>query len=92
MGHQLGLDPRRIYKVWRDPAALEAATRGLEAKPVLLRHQPIDAESHPREITVGTISNPTFENDSVFGDLTVWDADAIAAIESGAQRELSLGV
>jgi hypothetical protein len=88
---RLGLDPSRIYRVWRDPAALEAATPGLEGKPVLLRHQPIDAENHPHEIVVGTIGNPTFENGSVFGDLIVWDADSIRLIESGEQRELSLG-
>ena len=40
---------------------------------------------------IGTISNPIFENGNVYGDLTVWDGDAISAIEDGSQRELSCG-
>jgi hypothetical protein len=86
-----GWKPKQIYKLYRDPAALKAATAGLEGKPLLLEHRPITAGNHPKQITIGTISNPSFENGTVYGDLIIWDQAAIDAIEGGELPALSCG-
>ncbi len=87
----LGWKPGTVYRLYRDPAALKAATPGLEGKPLLLEHRPVDARNHPKQITIGTVTNPSYENGSVFGDLVIWDQNAIDAIESRELPALSCG-
>lgn len=88
----LGLEPDTLYQVYRDPDALARAAASMAGKPILMQHQPVSAQDHPREITVGAVgSDVRFENPNLIGSLTVWDQSAIAAIESGQQRAVSAG-
>jgi uncharacterized protein len=88
---ELNLDRNRIYKLYRDPEALKVGVDTLDGKPLLLRHQPISADDHPKDIVVGSVSNPEFRNGDIIGDLIVWDKDGIEVIEDGSQKDLSCG-
>jgi len=87
----LGLDPDRIYYLYRDPAELEAAVATYERIPLMMRHVAVSADQPQKFLTVGTVSNIRFSYPYLVADLSVWDAEAITLIESGAQRELSCG-
>ena len=91
-GQQLGLRPGQIYNLLRDPAELAKAAPSLAGKPILMDHQPVSAADHPHAITVGAVGgNVRFVAPYLQADLTFWDGEAIAAIKSGAQSELSCG-
>ncbi|KXV05318.1 hypothetical protein AD930_14025 [Acetobacter malorum] len=88
----LGLEPDTLYQVYRDPQVLADAAASMAGKPILMQHQPVSAQDHPKEITVGAVgSDVRFEAPNLIGSLTVWDQSAIAAIESGQQRAVSAG-
>lgn len=86
----LGLDPERIYMMYRDPGELAKAAKSFAGKPLLIVHTPVSADDHPREEVIGSIGDNVFFKDPyLMAPLTVWDGDAIELIESGKQRELS---
>lgn len=86
----LGLDADRLYKLLRDPAELQAAAATFNSIPLLNKHVPFDAESYDPEDVVGaTGTDAVFDAPYLKNSLVVWDADAIRAIESNEQRELS---
>ncbi|MGO4560987.1 DUF2213 domain-containing protein [Rhizobiales bacterium 3FA27D7] len=89
---RLGLDPEHIYRLYRDPKELARAASSFEGKPLLIRHKPVNADDHPKELTVGTIGSPvSFDAPYLTAPLTVWDGKAIELIETDEQRELSAG-
>lgn len=86
----LGLTQDKIYYLLRDPIELERAVSTFNNLPLLIKHQPISADDHPKELVVGTTgSNAEWSNPYINVDLTVWDAAAIAGVESKEQTELS---
>lgn len=86
----LGLVQDKIYYLLRDPVELERAATTFNNLPLLIKHQPISADDHPKELVVGTTgSNAEWSDPYVNVDLTIWDAAAIAGIESKEQTELS---
>lgn len=88
----LGLDPKKIYQLLRDPDELAKAAATFNNVPLLLIHEPSTADAHPRSVTVGTTgSEASFDAPYLRNSLTVWDAEGIEAIESKKQQELSCG-
>jgi hypothetical protein len=85
----LGLDPNRTYRLLRDPAELERAAPTFAGKPLMTSHRPISAQDHAADLTVGSVANPAWRAPYLVGELVVWDAGAIALIESGEQKALS---
>ncbi len=88
---ELGLDPERVYDLYRDPAELEKAAPTYHNIPLLRRHIAVTAESPNTEDIVGTVSDVRFDAPYLTASLAVWDAEAIRLIESEAQSELSCG-
>lgn len=89
---ELGLDPGKVYQLYRDPDELAKAAPTFAGKPLLMIHKASTADDHPREVVVGSVgSNVSFDAPYLVADLNVWDGEAIAGIESGEQRELSCG-
>ena len=87
---ELGLDPDKVYRLLRDPGALQAGTETFKGKPLLIKHEYVDSEDHKKDLVIGAIgSNLEFVDNTVYGDVTVWDAQAIELIESGRMKELS---
>ena len=87
----IGLDPRKVYMLLRDPAELEKAAPTFEGKPLLIVHRPQSAKDHSHEVTVGAVHDVQWDAPYLKAALAVWPGDAIAVIESGDQRELSCG-
>lgn len=86
----LGLDPERVYNLYRDPEELAKGAKTFVGKPVLIIHKGVRADDHPREIVVGAVGdNVVFDPPYLKAPLTIWDGEAIAGIESGEQEELS---
>lgn len=86
----LGLDPEKVYYLLRDPAELQKAVSTFNNLPLLIKHQPIDVDNHPKELVIGTTgSNAEWCDPYIQIDLTFWDAAAIAGIETKEQTELS---
>lgn len=88
---RLGLKPDVLYQVYRDADALRDAAASMNGKPLIEIHQPISADAHPREITVGAVNNVSFDAPDLIGELSVWDGDAIARIQDGSKRSVSAG-
>ncbi|MDG4874183.1 DUF2213 domain-containing protein [Mesorhizobium sp. WSM4935] len=86
----LGLDPDRIYRLYRDADELAKAAPTFVGKPLLLKHIPVSAKEHPREAVVGALGDAVeFHAPYLMAPLSIWDGAAIALIESDRQKELS---
>ncbi|GEK95904.1 hypothetical protein GKA01_11010 [Gluconobacter kanchanaburiensis NBRC 103587] len=88
---RLGLVPDTIYWMYRDADALREAASSMNGKPLIEIHQPVSADDHPREITVGSVNNATFQAPDLIGELAIWDGDAIKRIQDGSKRCVSAG-
>jgi hypothetical protein len=92
---KLGLEADRVYFLYRDAAALEAAASTFERVPLMLHHIAVTADTlknkEVKKKLIGAISNIRWRAPYLIADLTVWDGDGIEAIESERQCELSPG-
>lgn len=87
---ELGLEPNKLYRLWRHPDELRKAAKTFNNIPVLSKHIPDFPTDPPNEFRVGvTHSNAEFEGTYLTVGMSIWDNSAIAGIESGEQRELS---
>lgn len=87
---ELGLEPNRLYRLWRHPDELRKAAKTFNNIPVLSKHIPDFPNDPPNEFRVGvTHSNAEFDGTYLTVGMSIWDNSAIAGIESGEQRELS---
>ncbi|TPJ12170.1 DUF2213 domain-containing protein [Mesorhizobium sp. B2-7-3] len=86
----LGLDPERVYRLYRNAEELAKAAPSFVGKPLLLKHIPVSAKEHPREAVVGALGDAVeFHAPYLMAPLSIWDGAAIALIESDRQKELS---
>jgi len=86
----LGLNPNRVYRLYRDAEELKQAAQSFEGKPLLIRHVAIDGDTPRRELWVGTVGKVTYEHPYLVArPLMVLTREAIELIESEEQRELS---
>lgn len=87
---KLGLEPDKIYQLYRHPDELKKAAHTFNNIPVLNRHVPDFPSDPPREFRVGaTHSNCEFDGTYLTVGMTIYDESAMAGIETGEQRELS---
>lgn len=86
----LGLDPNRVYYLYRDPDELARAAPSFNNLPLLSRHVAVSAADPRSDIVVGSIgSDVAFNAPYLDASLCIWDAAAIAGVESEQQCELS---
>lgn len=93
----LGLDPKRIYHLLRDPEELEKAASSFNNIPLIdafeqtgKEHIPVFADDPRKEIVVGsTGTDAVFKAPYLQNSLVVWDAKTIAGIESDERKEIS---
>lgn len=87
---ELGLDADKIYQLLRDPDELLKGADSFNNLPLLIKHVPVSADDPKKELVVGsTGTDAEFTKPFLRNSLVVWDAAAIAGIESGEQTELS---
>lgn len=86
----LGLQPDKVYRLLRDPVELERGAATFARLPILSEHVPVTVDAPRPDLVVGAIgSEITFSAPYLDADLCVWDATAIAGIETDKVRELS---
>ncbi len=89
---ELGLDPDKIYQMFRDPDELKKAADSANGVQLLAKHVPVSAEDHqPWDVVGATGTDAKFEHPYLTNSLHVWSQAAIDAIESDAKKELSMG-
>ncbi len=87
---KLGLDPDKVYYLLRDPAELEKAAATFNNIPILDKHIPVHADDPQKDNVVGsTGTDASFDEPYLRNSLVIWDAVAIAGINTGQQKELS---
>lgn len=86
----LGLDPDKIYKLYRDPVELAKAASTFARLQLLDLHTAVDAENPKLTDTCGTIgSDVRFESPHLKASLAIWTADSIQRILAKKTAQLS---
>lgn len=85
----LGLDAQKVYRLLRDPAALEAAATTFNNVPLQLKHVHQKANDPQSDLIVGSVSGAVFVHPYLSASLCVWHEEGIAAIETETMVELS---
>ncbi len=86
---RLGLDPERIYYGFRDPEELRRSLPTWAGLPLHIEHHPDSADAPEKLTRVGAVGKAVWNAPYIDAPLTVWDRQAIDAIEDGSFRELS---
>jgi 8-oxo-dGTP pyrophosphatase MutT (NUDIX family) len=87
---ELGLEAGRVYYLLRDPTELAKAAPTFNKIPLLIKHVGHSSLTPQKQYTVGTLGESgVFAPPYLQNTLCVWDAGAIAGIETDEQRELS---
>jgi len=85
-----GLDPNKIYQLYRDADELAKAAPTFNNVPLLDEHIIVTAGKPEKGSVVGsTGTDAEFDGEYLRNSLVIWDAEAIARIESGEQKQLS---
>lgn len=85
----LGLDPEKVYQLFRDPKELEKGAASFNNKPLLDRHVAVTADDHDPELVMGNVSNVSYVHPYLKGDLGIWRRDGIDGVESKEKQQLS---
>src|SRR5690606_33029838 len=86
----MGLQPDRIYKLYRSPELLKAmADSAPVSVPLMDDHIITDAQDPQKDRIAGAVTNIRFDGQKLVGDLAVWAGDSIERVRNEAQRELS---
>lgn len=90
----LGLDPQKVYYLFRDPKELEKAAATFNDLPLMDNHIEVSAEDFEKDKVHGKIvgttgSNARFEDPYLVNELVVWTAGGIQGVMSKEQTQLS---
>lgn len=89
---ELGLDPNKLYRMFRDPEELKKAAPTFNGVQVLIKHVGVTADDHqPDQIVGATGTSATFSDPYLNNELVIWAKEAIDGIEDDSQKELSCG-
>lgn len=87
---KLGLIPTQVYYMFRDPIELARGASTFARLPILKKHIPVSAAAPRQDLIVGSIGSDVEFNDPYLdADVCIWDAGAIAGIETDQVREFS---
>jgi hypothetical protein len=87
-----GLEPDRVYQMLRSPEELAKGASTFNNMPLMGRHIIVSADDPKKEDIVGSLgTDATFEHPYLKASLVIWDAEAIAQVESGECKEISCG-
>ena len=86
---ELGLDPERLYNVYRPGDEIEKAAATFDGLPLQLQHHIDSADEPQTEYRVGSISRPVWHAPYLDCDLHITNGAAISAVEHGDFKEIS---
>ena len=91
---RLGLDPKKIYYVYRPASELSKpeTIASIKTIPIQLEHHVENPDKPPTDTRIGaTGEKAKWQAPYLYNSLTFWEERAISLIESGTMKELSLG-
>jgi 8-oxo-dGTP pyrophosphatase MutT (NUDIX family) len=89
---ELGLDPDKIYRLFRPPEELEKATPTINGIQLMRQHIPVDADDHqPWDVAGAVGTTARWEDPYIKNGLTIWVAEDIDGIKTKKKYELSPG-
>jgi hypothetical protein len=87
---ELGLQPDKVYQIYRPAEEIEKAAETFNGLPLMLDHWAMDAANIPKDKVVGSLgTDAKWAAPYLTNSLIVTDANAIKAIEDGSYAELS---
>ncbi len=86
---RLGLDPNKIYYLYRDPVELEKAAATFNNVQLLYRHETVSVDDPQIDEIVGSVGNAHFEAPYLKANLRVWRKKGVVAIENKELNQLS---
>lgn len=87
---EIGLEPEKLYKFYRDPAELEKGAKTFNGKPVLNQHVPVTADSYPKDMVIGgTGTDAEFEAPYLYNSMSLWKGPDIDGVESDKKKQIS---
>ena len=87
---ELGLEPDKVYQIYRPADEIEKAVETFNGLPLMLDHWDMDAENIPKDKVVGSLgTDAKWEKPYLTNSLIITDANAIKAVEDGSYSELS---
>lgn len=91
---ELGLDANKVYQIYRPADEIKKAVDTFNGLPLMFEHWDMDADTigEVKQYVVGSLgTDANFEEPYLTNSLTITDAKAIEAVESGEYKELSAG-
>lgn len=89
---ELGLDPDRIYQLWRHPEELAKAAPTFNNIQVMSQHVAVSVDSPQAEQVAGSLGTDCeFRPPYLGNSMVIWRAEDIAAIEANKRRQISAG-
>lgn len=86
----LGLDPNKIYRLYRPVEELEKAASTFNGLPILDRHVPVTSDRIDQSLIIGATGNDAAVVDGYLDNsLSFWPQAAIDDIEAEVRKELS---
>ena len=87
---ELGLEPDKVYQIYRPADEIEKAVDTFNGLPLMLDHWDMDADNIPKDKVVGSLgTDAKWSAPYLTNSLIVTDSNAIKAIEDGSYSELS---
>lgn len=86
----LGLQPDKVYKLFRHPEELKKGAATFDGKPLLSEHVGVTSDAHRKDITIGSVGTGVrYEHPYLKAPLAVWSQEDIDDIEDKHKKELS---
>lgn len=87
---EYGLDPQKIYSLYRPAEELKKAAPTFNGIPLAFEHHEMNADHMPKEYIIGNLgTDAEFKAPYLVNSLVITDGEAIDAIERGEYKELS---
>lgn len=87
---EYGLDPQKIYYLYRPAEELKKAAPTFNGIPLAFEHHEMNADHMPKEYIIGNLgTDAEFKAPYLVNSLVITDGEAIDAIERGEYKELS---
>lgn len=87
-----GLEPNKLYKIYRPPEVIEAALPLMKHLRILDGHHFETANNLKDDKLVGTTGDaPEMKDGAAYINVTIWKDGAIKEIEAGTKEQFSLG-
>lgn len=87
---QLGLDPNKVYRLYRDAEALAKGASTFNNIQLTKKHIQVNADDPKKEEIVGSIgSDVVYEAPYLWASMCIWDNEAIGLVEAEKLDEIS---